>query len=110
MYDPVASPWLSERLSLEAELRQALSSNGLTLHYQPILDLPLDRVIGLEALVRWQHPSRGLLGPEVFLPLAEEVGLIKALDRWVLHAALRQAALAESWAGFRKPPSPFMWR
>lgn len=92
VYDPVASPWLSERLSLEAELRQALSSNGLTLHYQPILDLPLDRVIGLEALVRWQHPSRGLLGPDVFLPLAEEVGLIKALDRWVLHAALRQAA------------------
>jgi diguanylate cyclase (GGDEF)-like protein len=85
-----------ERLDRREQLERAIENEELRLHYQPIVDLDLGRVAGFEALVRWQHPVRGFLGPGKFIPLAEETGLIVPLGRWVLREAARQAAL---WAG-----------
>lgn len=81
-----------DRLDTESQLRSALASDQLRLHLQPIVDLTTGRVVGREALVRWQHPSRGLLAPAAFVPVAEEAGLIDDLGRWVLGEATRVAA------------------
>ncbi len=82
-----------ERLQTLAELRIALAQNQLTLHYQPKLDLATDQVAGVEALVRWDHPDRGLLYPDSFLTLVEEAGLMPALTYYVLGQALDQAVV-----------------
>jgi diguanylate cyclase (GGDEF)-like protein len=79
-------------LSLKSELREAIHSNQLSLFYQPQIDHRSRRVVGLEALVRWNHPQRGFLGPDSFIPLAEEAGLIGPLTLWVLKTALKQLA------------------
>lgn len=80
-------------LQIEEELRNALNEdNGLLLHYQPIFDLRSGRVAKLEALVRWQHPEHGLLGPERFISIAEANGLIARLDHWVLRRACHDLA------------------
>lgn len=81
------------RLKLAAELRQAIKDNQLVLHYQPILNISNGRVIGFEALIRWQHPERGLLSPVHFIPLAEETGLIVPITEWVLNETVQQLAL-----------------
>lgn len=83
----------SERVDLDNELRIAIESGQLTLHYQPQVDIRRGRVTGVEALVRWEHPERGLLGPNTFIPLAEEGGLIFAISDWVLNEACRQQAI-----------------
>ncbi|HEX2210857.1 MAG TPA: EAL domain-containing protein [Longimicrobium sp.] len=77
-------------LAVEKDLRRAIACGELTLRYQPIVCLADGRLQGLEALVRWNHPERGLLGPQAFLPVAEATGSIVELDRWVLGAATRQ--------------------
>jgi EAL domain-containing protein (putative c-di-GMP-specific phosphodiesterase class I) len=74
------------------ELRQALEHDQFTLHYQPKASLRTGRVDGVEALVRWHHPERGLVPPDQFIPLAEQTGVIKPLTAWVLDEALRQCA------------------
>ncbi|MGY6501401.1 MAG: EAL domain-containing protein [Acidimicrobiales bacterium] len=79
-----------ERLELKGALATAIDEGGLELHYQPIVDLHTGVIVGCEALVRWNHPDRGLLPPSAFVSLAEESGLIVRLGTWVLHEACRQ--------------------
>jgi diguanylate cyclase (GGDEF)-like protein len=79
------------RLALVGELRRAIEHDELSLVYQPKVDYQSGRVNCVEALVRWEHPRHGLLGPDQFLPIAEQTGLIRPLARWVLEAALREA-------------------
>jgi diguanylate cyclase (GGDEF)-like protein len=80
-----------ERMQLEADLQRAIKHDEFVVHYQPIVELSSGRVTGMEALVRWEHPSKGLLSPADFIPLAEETGLVLAIGRWVLYEACRQA-------------------
>lgn len=81
----------NRRLEIESELYQALDRGELVLHYQPKIDLASRKICGIEALVRWQHPKRGLIGPADFLSIAEETALILPMGQWVLRAACRQA-------------------
>ena len=90
LYEPQQDHYSPRRLSLAGELRSALESGELELHYQPKADVISGRIVGVEALVRWNHPRHGLLGPEEFVPIAEQTGLIVPLTRWVLAAAMRQ--------------------
>lgn len=83
---------LIERLELEERLRRVLDKGELTLHYQPIYSLESGAVTGVEALVRWRQPDGSLWGPYRFIPLAEEIGVIQAIDNWVLRSALRTMA------------------
>jgi EAL domain-containing protein (putative c-di-GMP-specific phosphodiesterase class I) len=80
------------RLELEHALRDALARDQFELHYQPIVDLETGRVEAIEALVRWQHPERGLVSPADFIPIAEDTGLIVELGEWVLREACTEAA------------------
>lgn len=103
-YRPSMSVRASERLSLAGELRRAVRRNeDLVVHFQPKVDIASGDVVGAEALLRWQHPSRGLLGPLEFLELAEEMGLGPALGDWVLSTALSQSA---GWRGRDDRPIP----
>jgi len=91
VFDPLRSKHALERIDVEAELRLAIERDELTVHYQPIIDLREDKVVGFEALARWRHPTRGLVLPVDFIALAEESDLIVALGETVLEKACRQA-------------------
>jgi len=92
------------RVLLADELRTAIEGNQLRVHYQTIIDLQARRTSGVEALVRWQHPTRGLLMPAEFIGVAEDTGMVTALDRWVLDTALAQLA---TWRATVLADSPF---
>jgi len=82
-----------ERMAMKTSLMEAIEKEEFVIHYQPQIDAKNDRIIGLEALVRWQHPQRGLLSPEHFISLAEETGLIVDIDKWVMNTAMHQVSL-----------------
>ena len=88
---------------LGAELRQALDNGDFTLVYQPIVSLPDGKWTSLETLIRWKHPDRGFIGPDVFIPIAERTGLIVPLGDWILRTALRQAAQWQQQYGSEAP-------
>ena len=92
IYEEEQNTSTRERLSLLGELRHAIASDEIVLHYQPKLDLPNVKLVGVEALARWQHPQRGLLGPGEFIPVAESTGLIVPLTLNVLRTAIAQLA------------------
>ncbi len=94
IYDEVMSAELEARNMLEGDLRDAIARCQFELHYQPFVDVMSGQRRGFEALVRWRHPTRGLIPPDQFIPLAEETGLIVALGEWVLRRACEDAA---SW-------------
>ncbi|HZW11501.1 MAG TPA: EAL domain-containing protein [Phycisphaerales bacterium] len=97
LFDATMRDQAVARNRLEQELRGALDRAELTLHYQPIVCLDTRRPVGFEALLRWNHPTRGVLAPAQFIPIAEESGLIVPIGRWVLGEACRQARLWRSW-------------
>jgi diguanylate cyclase (GGDEF)-like protein len=90
-----------QRQSIEVSLRRALERQEFVLHYQPKINLKSSAIIGVEALIRWQHPEQGLLPPEQFISIAEDCGLILPMGRWVLHEACLQA---RSWQQAGLPP------
>jgi diguanylate cyclase (GGDEF)-like protein/PAS domain S-box-containing protein len=100
VYDAVEAPPMGDRLELESELWQAIDDEELIVRFQPEFSLATGEVVAVEALVRWPHPTRGLLEPDDFIPLAEETSLIVALDRYVLREACR---CARRWWDQRRP-------
>ena len=91
-YSPEMHADAEDRRVLEEELRHALAADGLHLVYQPVVSSITERITGYEALLRWQHPQRGAISPAVFIPIAEDTGLIAQIGEWVLRTACRDAA------------------
>ena len=91
LYSDKMQRQIIKRHNIEEELRRAIVEQEFLLHYQPQIDIGSGKVIGVEALIRWQHPKTGIVLPEQFIPIAEETGLILAIDEWVLRSACAQA-------------------
>jgi diguanylate cyclase (GGDEF)-like protein len=101
VYTPAMGAQADERFQLEHHLRHALDGGQLVLHYQPVVDLETERIVGAEALLRWQHPEHGLLRADRFVGVAEESGLIAPIGQWVLEQACQDAA---RWQELDLPP------
>ncbi|MFI4941151.1 MAG: putative bifunctional diguanylate cyclase/phosphodiesterase, partial [Burkholderiales bacterium] len=95
-YSPEMNQRAKEHLRIEGELRHALTAGELELHYQPKVSLRNGRIVGAEALIRWRHPERGLIAPGVFIPIAEDTGLIMEIGSWVIDEACRQISQWQS--------------
>jgi diguanylate cyclase (GGDEF)-like protein len=98
VFEPAMHVAVVERADLEADLQRVIERDQLVLHYQPIVALGNRAIIGVEALVRWRHPTRGLVEPEAFIPLAEETQVMAELGRWILSEGCREVA---AWRGLR---------
>ncbi|HTN24590.1 MAG TPA: EAL domain-containing protein [Solirubrobacteraceae bacterium] len=98
VFEPAMHVAVVERADLEADLQRVIERDQLVLHYQPIVALGNRAIIGVEALVRWRHPTRGLVAPEAFIPLAEETQVMAELGRWILTEGCREVA---AWRGLR---------
>ena len=94
-YDERINLQASRQIEFEGELRRALRNNELELHYQPRVELSSGRIVGVEGLIRWRHPERGLLGPNEFIPLAEENGLIVPMGYWVIARACHDLSILQ---------------
>lgn len=91
-FDPALARAAEQRRHMENDLRLAIQNQQFVLYYQPIVDLPGDRLAGAEALIRWRHPERGMIAPDTFIPIAEDTGLIEEIGLWVLETACQQLA------------------
>jgi EAL domain-containing protein (putative c-di-GMP-specific phosphodiesterase class I) len=91
-FEPGMDLRMRQRRALESDLRKALPAGQFSLHYQPIVNLERNRLVGFEALVRWQHPRRGMVSPADFIPLAEQIGVIVPLGEWIIRQACATAA------------------
>ena len=89
-FEPHMNAGVREQIELQRDLRLAIESNGLSLHYQPKVSSSRSAITGVEALLRWQHPVRGMLSPDIFIPVAERFGLMNALGGWVIQEVCRQ--------------------
>ncbi len=99
VFHPAMHQRALRRLDLEAELRRAIDRQEFRLHYQPLVKLDSGEIVGFEALVRWVHPERGLIGPAEFISVAEDTGLIRPIGRWVVHEATRQVSMWQAKYG-----------
>ncbi len=95
-FEPAFDWQLNKRIKLESDLRSAVEKGEFTIHYQPLINISKNQIGTCEALVRWQHPTRGLVSPGEFIPVAEEMGLISKIGEWTLYEACREAS---TWPG-----------
>jgi EAL domain-containing protein (putative c-di-GMP-specific phosphodiesterase class I) len=104
LFDETLTTRAEERVAIESSLHHALDRDELFLLYQPVVSIGTGAIVGVEALVRWNHPDRGVVPPNCFIPIAEETGMIIPIGRWVLGEACRQGA---DWLGSGLPPEGF---
>lgn len=91
-YSPEMTQYALEQMEMKTSLRQAIDNEEFVIYYQPQIDLSTNSIIGIEALIRWQHPTKGLITPKKFITLAEETGMIIEIDQWVMHTAMQQVS------------------
>ncbi len=100
-YEPNMKDRISQRLALEHSIRRGLEQGEFVIYYQPLLDLSTRKIVGIEALIRWNHPRKGLISPAEFIPVAEETGLIIPLGEWILRSACKRN---KAWQDSGYPP------